>query len=77
MHPDTFLTLTSLILNNGSYIILSMFLLYFMDTLKMGFYDTLLSPVLSDSFGLSLTVSSYFFLALGIPRVLGTVLVWA
>ncbi len=44
--------------------------------IKWAYVNTLLNPVLSDSFGLSMGVSSYFYLGLAVPRILGAVLLW-
>ncbi|XP_064390114.1 uncharacterized protein LOC135338028 isoform X2 [Halichondria panicea] len=57
------------------FIIISFLLLNFVETFKWSYFEVLLNPVLSDSFGLSLEVSSYFYLGLAIPRILGPILV--
>ncbi len=59
----------------SNYIIVSFLLLNFVETFKWAYFEVLLSPVLSDSFGMSLKVSSYFYLGLAVPRFLGPMLV--
>lgn len=57
------------------HIIISFFILHFLGMLKWAFFEVLLSPVLSDSFGMTLGFSSYFYLGLAGPRILGAILV--
>ena len=54
--------------------IATMMLLSLIDMFKWGFVSTLLNPILSDPFGLSLTTSSYVYLALAVPRFIGSLL---
>lgn len=56
-------------------IIVSFLVLAFVETIKWAYFEVLLNPVLSDSFGLSLKISSYFYLWLSVPRFVGPVLV--
>ena len=55
------------------HVILSMLLMSLVDMFKAGIVKTLLNPILSDSFGLSLKYSSFVYLALTVPRFLGSV----
>jgi len=49
-----------------------MFILSFLEMFKWAYMDTLLTPVLSDYFGLSISVSAYFYFGLTIPRAIAT-----
>ncbi len=62
------------VLHVSIHIIVSLHVMTFIEMIKWAYLDVLLNPVLSDSFGLSLGVSSYFYLALAVPRILGSVL---
>ncbi len=62
-------------LNVLSNIIISLIFFSFFEMIKWSYLDVLLNPVLSDSFGLSLSVSSYFYLGLTIPRIIGALIV--
>ncbi len=68
---DSYLILFSL--NSHSHILISLHILSFVEMIKWAYVSTLLNPVLSDSFGLSMSVSSYFYLGLAVPRILGAV----
>ena len=57
------------------HILISLLALSFVEMQKWAYLDVLLNPVLSDSFGLSLGVSSYFYLGLSVPRILGAIFV--
>jgi len=57
-------------LSQVSHIIATMYLLLFVDVFKWGFFDTLMNPILSDSFGFTLTESSYFYLGFSVARII-------
>ncbi|XP_064401403.1 uncharacterized protein LOC135347364 isoform X4 [Halichondria panicea] len=56
------------------FIIVSMHLLSFVQMLKWAYFEALMNPILSDSFGFSLNTSSYVFLGVAISSILGSIL---
>ena len=63
------ITLTS------SIYIVSMHLLAYVESTMWGYFEALLSPVLSDSFGFSINMTAYVFLAFSVPKIFGSLLV--
>ena len=57
------------------YIIVSMHLLSFVQMLKWAYFEAIMNPILSDSFGFSLNTSCYVFLGVAISSILGSILV--
>ncbi|XP_064401407.1 uncharacterized protein LOC135347367 [Halichondria panicea] len=51
-----------------------MHLLSFVQMLKWAYFEALMNPILSDSFGFSLNTSSYVFLGVAISSILGSIL---
>ncbi len=50
-----------------------MFILTSIEHIIWGFSETLLSPVLSDSFGFDVKVTAYFVLAFAVLKIIGAV----